>query len=227
MELEQFHSIFLNHLNKKSEDVARIIALETSLEKWFQGEMAIAITTDDDNYKIMSSCDYNEWDQEDSEYEKLIGNNGVLIAEGWVYKRKQISGMPKCDILFEIDGSMYLVEIKLHWSKGRLKTGKYLDDIYRLKFKTYKELADYTHIHNYITIIYVDEKADFDENAQIDLKKIVDDAIKDFINKKRGQEFDNIKIFVDKIETTNSHKICIKKENTDKLNRIYLISISV
>lgn len=163
---------------KKQDEVMRIVALETNLEKWFQGEMALAFSDSkqnsnlNDNIKIFSSRYYSkesdELDEED--WNRIIGEKGIVSLEGNVYKsikteKSGSSGTRKVDFLLENQKEMIFSEVKIIWisymDKGDpysyLEKKKVLEDTWRLRTNLYKEFRESKTLSLFLTLICIDD----------------------------------------------------------------------
>jgi len=139
MNIDNFHRVFFDYLRCKSEDVARIVNLETNIEKWFQAEMALAFSSlKKDPYEIFSSYEYNS----DEDWNNGKGGRKIVSIEGTVFKkvkigRDEISGIRKVDFLLE-DGEHFLFsEIKYIWVSENVNpvgenytTNNFMNDLY-------------------------------------------------------------------------------------------------
>ncbi len=157
MNAKEFHDKFLKHLKHKKEDVGKIVALETNLEKWFQGEMALGFSSSKVGYRLLSSNFYNNYTDykspDEREWNKLLGERGIVVTEAAVYRpvkrsTHESTGVRKVDFLLETKEEVVLSEIKILWlhelkndssAYTYLETKDVLENVQRLKKHTYKE----------------------------------------------------------------------------------------
>lgn len=179
MDIKEFFEIYFNHLEKKKDEVMRIVALETNLEKWFQGEMALAFSDSkqdsklNDNFKIFSSRSYNQESdnlKEDYWNDSVIGERGIVSLEGNIYKsvkteRSGSSGTRKVDLLLENQKEIIFSELKIIWLSymkngdqySYLERKKVLEDAWRLRTNLYREFRKNKTLSLFLTLICIDD----------------------------------------------------------------------
>jgi hypothetical protein len=195
MNLAYFHKTFSEHLSRKSKDVAKIIALDSNNEKWFQGEMVLAFTEKDSKWRVFSSQCYNEFDNKSvKEWNDYISDGGIITIEANVYKsvkveRDKASGARKVDVLFEDERAVIFTEMKILWlykfnknPKKYLTQKGVLDDTWRLINNLYDEYR----IHSvrpylYLSLICIN---DVEEKYSIKrVKKELKEELNDYLGK--------------------------------------------
>ena len=178
MDIKEFFDIYFNHLEKKQDEVMRIVALGANLEKWFQGEMALAFSNSkkdselNDNYKILSSEFYNKESDKlsDGNWVRIIGEQGIVSIEGNIYKsvktgKKEASGTRKVDFLLENQTEIIFSELKIIWisylSKDPywyLEEKNLLEDAWRLRTNLYNEIKSCKKsLSLFLTLICIDD----------------------------------------------------------------------
>lgn len=216
MNNREFFQIFFNHLNRKNDEVMRIVALGTNLEKWFQGEMALAFSDSkagynlNDNYKILSSEFYNnesdELSQED--WDRIIGERGIISLEGNIYKsvkteRRKSSGVRKVDFLLENQKEIIFSELKIIWLSslsedpyGYLEKKKVLEDAWRLRTNLYKQSNKNKTLRLFITLICID---DYNFNNPNEIKQNIIESLNQYFEEDIFNNLEN-RIIIKKIE---------------------------
>ena len=116
--VKYFHNACINYFSEKNkkEEVAKICMLETTMEKWFQGEVVLSLitpvrTTLQDEYKILSSDIYNETSETIDHWELISDDWKYVVAEAAVYNDSR----KKADVVIEKDNEMLICEIKFFW----------------------------------------------------------------------------------------------------------------
>ena len=213
MDTREFHRIFWQHLNSKGNDVARIIALETNNEKWFQGEMALAFSKR--GYRIFSSecynkcCDTISWD----EWNKLVGNEGILTCEAGNYRKiknspNKASSVRKADFFLEDRSTFVFAELKQLWiGLGNNDLGKYLlnkgifEDAWRLKQNLYSE---YNRKKTYAYLSLIAIVSNSSNVTRNEIQETVASSIKDYFNLYKEEiELSKDTILMDQIVVSN------------------------
>lgn len=242
-----FHDIFCSHLRNKQMDVARMIALDTDNERWFQGEMVLAFSNCM-GYKILSSDYYNKFDAKCvndtwEDWNKIV-NGGIVTIEAAVYKKTKIeknkaTGVPKVDFYLEDQEQQILSEMKVLWIYGDRITGEkgpskhlenrgVVDDAWRL---TRTRPVDVIRVgiapQSFLSLICVVEYNE--TQTEIDLKDSIIRGMYESYGKFRIEEND---IILDKIITDSaiSQHVCAKypdNELMDYLNNVYLVTVEL
>ena len=223
MNIDNFHRVFLDYLRCKSEDVARIVNLETNIEKWFQAEMALAFSSlKKDPYKIFSSYEYNC----DKDWDNGKGGRKIVSIEGAVFKkvkigRDEVSGVRKVDFLLEDGNNFVFSEIKYIWISENME-GFYdylnrknvFDDAWRLKHNLYEDFTkNLERLNQYLTLIFVVQD-DHNEGNDLTLMKT---AITESINR----------CFEDLVISNLEGQILMNTVCTGNKYNVYLMSIYV
>ena len=60
MDINHFHKTFYDRLKSKRKDVGQIVALDSNLEKWFQGELVLTFSDPKTDCRVFSSEFYNK-----------------------------------------------------------------------------------------------------------------------------------------------------------------------
>ncbi|HAW52816.1 MAG TPA: hypothetical protein DCX54_10900 [Flavobacteriales bacterium] len=129
--LKDIHDQILAHFREKQQDVFNVMALGSNLEKWFQGEIILALINQR-GAKIVSS-DYLNKESDDGhsweEWSAIVkANKAVVSVEGMVFKEKDEGR--KADVYYEEDNFVMIVEIKICWlSDGNFKNSPAVDAI--------------------------------------------------------------------------------------------------
>jgi len=247
MKNSKFHEIFCSHLRDKQMDVARMIALDTDNERWFQGEMVLAFSNCLE-YKILSSDYFNKFETMDNRdswesWSDVVGD-GVVTIEAAVYKKTKVgknkaTGVQKADFFLEDQQQQILSELKVLWISENHLTGhdisaKHLenrgvvDDAWRLTRKRPADvIRDVIEPQSFLTLICVVE---YDETqAEIDLKNFIINGIYESYAKFRIEEN---KVSLDKIITDSSilQYVCAtypKEKPLDDIKDVYLITVEL
>jgi hypothetical protein len=254
MELNEFHKVYRDYLIEKSMDTKLITALESGLEKWFQGEMVLAFTKPREGLRVFSGQEYNNYcetnigeDSKDNwkegDWEKMIEESGIVTIEGNVYKnvktsKKEATGKRSVDFLLETRGEYIFSEIKFLWLDKaiqrdtlytHLERAGVLEDAWRLKKNLLNEYRNGSKdLRLYLTLICVGDIGKM-PNVQKDLGRVLEDYLEE--NDTVGVE----KIKVGRISEDGSNQLarvvdyCDKKDSDglDYLNNIFLITVDL
>jgi len=116
--VEDFHKTCFNYFSEKNKkkEVAKICMLETTMEKWFQGEVVLSLIPSEgdnekDEYKILSSDIYNETTKSIDDWDSISNDWKYIIAEAAVYNDSR----KKADVVIEKDNETLICEIKFFW----------------------------------------------------------------------------------------------------------------
>ncbi len=251
MKLDQFHNVFRDYLVAKSMDTKLICALDSTLEKWFQGEMALAFTKPREGLKVFSGQEYNNYcetnigdDNKDNwkegDWEEMIEESGIVAIEGKVYKnvktsKNEATGKRSVDFLLETRGEYIFSEIKVLWFSDapqgdalytHLERAGVLEDAWRLKKNLLDEYRNGgKDLLLYLTLICIGDIGKM-PNIQKDLGRVLKDYLEE--NDTVGVE----KIKVGRISDDGANHLARvagydHEDDLDYLNNIFLITVDL
>lgn len=251
MNLDKFHDIFRDYMLKKSEDVKLIVALDSTLEKWFQGEMALAFSEQGTGHKIFSSQRYDNYfenepgDENDDgwnegEWEALIENSGIITIEGSVFKKvksgkTETTGARAIDFLLEKRDEYVFSEIKVLWFDNipdkntldsDLERTKVLEDAWRLKKNLLGEYRNGSKaLFLYLTLICIG-----DIGPERNMRENVASILSKYLGENNSVSADLVR--VDRISKNDTHHLSRiagddESGDFDHLNDIFLMTVDL